>query len=282
MREQDFLPLIELALREDLGELGDVTSRAVVPDETCAMILWSKDEGILAGEEVFSRVFEQVDPSIEVSFLRHDGDRLCKGDKVAVLKGRAHQLLSGERTAINFISYLSGIATKTHRLVSLAGKSGRAVVLDTRKTLPGFRALSKYAVTVGGGRNHRQGLFDMVLIKDNHIDAAGSISVAVKRVREMWGSQFTVEVESRSLDEVTQALEAGADMVMLDNMEPGMIRDAVRMIGGRARTEASGNVDEEKIGPVSAAGVDFISVGGITHSVTGFDFSLKVDLMERG
>jgi nicotinate-nucleotide pyrophosphorylase (carboxylating) len=277
MRQSDYLPLVELALREDLEELGDVTSKAVVPEEACIATLWSKDEGILAGEEIFAAVFRKLDPSVFVSFRVHDGTRLARGESVATVSGPAHSLLSAERTAINFLSLLSGIATATQRLVSLAQASGRAVILDTRKTLPGLRALSKYAVTVGGGRNHRQGLFDMVLIKDNHIDSAGSIAEAVRRVRAMWGTRFTVEVECRGRWEVEEALRAGADIIMLDNMGTEEMRDAVGLIGGRARTEASGNMNEERIGAVSATGVDSISVGQITHSVRSFDFSLKVD-----
>jgi nicotinate-nucleotide pyrophosphorylase (carboxylating) len=277
VRESDYLPLIELALHEDLGELGDITSRAAVPEEVCGATLWSKGEGVLAGEEVFTRVFLKMDPSLEVSFLIHDGCALSNGARVARVRGRARSIFQAERTAINFISFLSGIATATRRFATLARSSGSAEILDTRKTLPGFRALSKYAVSVGGGKNHRQGLYDMVLVKDNHIDSAGSISRAVGRVREMWGKRFTVEVECRNTREIEEALEAGADILMLDNMGIEEMKAAVALIAGRARTEASGNMSEEKIAAASAAGVDFISVGEITHSAPGFDFSLKVD-----
>ncbi len=279
MRESDYLPLIDMALREDLGDLGDVTSQAVAPDETVKASLWSKDEGILAGKEVFTAVFHKVDGSLEVSFLLDDGAILSQGRKVATLGGSARSILAAERTAINFIAFLSGIATATRGMVSLAAASGRAVILDTRKTLPGFRALSKYAVTVGGGRNHRMGLFDGILIKDNHIDAAGCITKAVSLVQSAWGKRFAIEVECRDRREVEEALEAGADIVMLDNMGDSEIREAVKLIGGKAKVEASGNIGLSRIGSVSAAGVDYISVGALTHSVRSFDFSL---LIERG
>ena len=276
MRESDYLPLVEMALREDLGDLGDITSQAVVPDGDRSAVLWSKDEGVLAGEEVFAAVFRAVDPGVEVGFALHDGARIARGDRVASLRGRALSLLAAERTAINFLAFLSGIATATRDLVALAAASGKALILDTRKTLPGFRALSKYAVTVGGGTNHRQGLFDKVLVKDNHVDSAGSITAAVERVRERWGSRFPVEVECRDAREVGEALRCGVDMIMLDNMDLKQTRNAVAQVAGKATVEASGKMSRERIGAVSAAGVDWISVGSITHSVKSFDFSLKI------
>ena len=276
VRESDYLPLIELALREDLGELGDITSQAVVPDEERSAILWSKDTGVLAGEAVFAAVFRAVDPGVRVAFDLHDGAALSPGQRVASATGKALSLLSAERTAINFIAFLSGIATATRQLVELARGSGTAAILDTRKTLPGWRALSKYAVTVGGGRNHRLGLYDMVLVKDNHVDIAGSVAAAVRRARARWGARFPVEVECRDSAEVTDALAERADIIMLDNMDPDQMREEVRRIAGRARVEASGNMTHEKIPAASAAGVDFISVGAITHSVRSIDFSLKI------
>jgi nicotinate-nucleotide pyrophosphorylase (carboxylating) len=279
MRASDYMPLVELALREDLGDAGDVTSQAVVPDDERSAILWSKDTGILAGEEVFAAVFRAVDPGVSVRFDAHDGAVLAQGMRVAQVRGKALSLLSAERTAINFIAFLSGIATATRQLVDLARESGRAVILDTRKTLPGWRALSKYAVTVGGGKNHRQGLYDMVLIKDNHVDTAGSVGQAMARVRARWGDRFPVEVECRTTAEVQDALAAGATMILLDNMTPAQMREEVRRIDGRATVEASGNMSRETIPAASASGVDFISVGALTHSVRSVDFSLKT---ERG
>ena len=200
MHESDYLPILQLALREDLGDAGDVTSLAVAPEGRSEATLWSKDEGVLAGEEVFAAVFRAIDPATRVAFALHDGAALGMGQRVAQVSGRTVSVLSGERTALNFISFLSGIATATRSLADLARASGHAVILDTRKTLPGWRALSKYAVTVGGGRNHRQGLYDMVLIKDNHVDSAGSVTEAVRRARGRWGERFPVEVECRNAD----------------------------------------------------------------------------------
>jgi nicotinate-nucleotide pyrophosphorylase (carboxylating) len=276
MQEGDYLPLIEFALREDLGELGDITSQATVPDGESSATLWSKAEGILAGEEVFRAVFHAVDPGVTVAFAAHDGASLSRNERVASVRGRTISLLSGERTALNFLSFLSGIASETRKLVDLARTSGHAVILDTRKTLPGFRALSKYAVATGGGRNHRQGLYDMVLIKDNHIDSAGSATAAVQRVRALWGKRFRVEVECRTEAEVAEALATDADMIMLDNMDAAAMRACVERIGGRVEVEASGTMGPSTIPPASAAGVDYISVGALTHSVRAFDFSLKI------
>jgi nicotinate-nucleotide pyrophosphorylase (carboxylating) len=276
MQESDYRPLIELAIAEDLGSDGDVTSQAVVPEGERTAVLWSKDQGVLAGEQVFAAVFHRIDPAVGVTFLQHDGARLAKGDRVAEVSGRALSLLSGERIALNFICHLSGIASEARALSDLAASSGRAAILDTRKTLPGWRALAKYAARIGGARNHRIGLYDMVLVKDNHVDAAGSVSEAVARVRARWGTRFTVEVEARTLAEVRAAVEAGADIVMLDNMDLPLMREAVTLVGGRAKVEASGTMTRERIPGVSATGVDFISVGGLTHSVKAFDFSLKI------
>jgi nicotinate-nucleotide pyrophosphorylase (carboxylating) len=276
MRENDYRQLVELAIAEDLGTDGDVTSLAVVPDGERNAVLWSKDQGVLAGEEVFAAVFRRIDPAVDVTFLAHDGARLAKGDRVAEVRGRVESLLSGERIALNFISHLSGIASEARALSDLAASTGTAVILDTRKTLPGWRALAKYAVRVGGARNHRMGLYDMVLVKDNHVDAAGSVKEAVSRVRARWGRRFAVEVEARTLAEAREAVEAGADVVMLDNMDVPLLREAVAQVAGRAKVEASGNMGRDRIAEVSATGVDFISVGGLTHSVKAFDFSLKI------
>jgi nicotinate-nucleotide pyrophosphorylase (carboxylating) len=277
MRESDYLPLLELALREDLGDLGDVTTEAVAPRGDGRAVLWSKDTGVLAGAEVFAAVFRAVDPGTRVEFAVQDGAPLAPGQRVAEVLGSRRAILSAERTGLNFLSFLSGIASATRALVTKASASGTAVILDTRKTLPGWRALSKYAVTAGGGRNHRQGLYDMVLIKDNHVDSAGSVSEAVRRVRSRWGSRFRIEVECRSAAEVDQALAAGVDMIMLDNMGDREMALQVAKAAGRVKMEASGNMSPERIAGVSAAGVDFISVGALTHSVRSFDFSLKMD-----
>jgi nicotinate-nucleotide pyrophosphorylase (carboxylating) len=280
MRESDYLPLLELALREDLGDLGDVTTEAVAPRGDGRAVLWSKDTGVLAGAEVFAAVFRSIDPATRVRFAAQDGASLAPGQRVAEVSGSRRAILSGERTGLNFLSFLSGIASATRALVEKSAASGRAVILDTRKTLPGWRALSKYAVSAGGGRNHRQGLYDMVLIKDNHVDSAGSVTEAVRRVRSRWGSRFRVEVECRSPAEVDEALAAGVDMIMLDNMDLEEMAREVAKVGGRLPVEASGNMSAERIPAVSAAGVDFISVGALTHSVRSFDFSLTMDRAE--
>jgi len=277
MREGDYRPLLELALREDLGDLGDITTDAVAPRGDGRAALWSKDTGVLAGAEVFAAVFHAIEPATRVEFAVQDGAALAPGQRVAEVSGRRGAILSGERTALNFLSFLSGIATAARVLADRAAASGHAVILDTRKTLPGWRALSKYAVATGGGRNHRQGLYDMVLIKDNHVDAAGSVAEAVRRVRERWGTRFRIEVECRSPAEVDAALSAGVDMIMLDNMAPADMAREVARVGGRLPVEASGNMDADRIPAASAAGVDFISVGALTHSVRSFDFSLKLE-----
>ncbi len=271
--------LIDQALKEDLGSEGDVTSIAIFGDEKNSLHLISKDTGILAGTDVFRKVFQRVDPDTRVNFIHNDGQPLKPGDIVAEISGRTSALLSAERAALNFISFLSGIATGTKRLVDAALQHGKAQILDTRKTLPGYRALSKYAVKMGGGVNHRMGLYDMVIIKDNHIDLAGSLNEAVDKVRGKWKDRFRIEVECRTLEDVKAALEAGADIIMLDNMAEDKVREAVQLVRSRPgksiQIEASGNMDMEKVKTMSAAGVDFISVGKITHSVRGFDFSLK-------
>jgi len=277
MHESDYMPLITLALREDLGELGDVTSQAVVPAGDAEATLWSKDAGVLAGEEVFRAVFAAVDGGVRVDFLLHDGAPLAKGMAVATVKGPAASLLCGERIALNFVSFLSGIATATADLVAVARAAGTAAILDTRKTLPGWRALSKYAVTVGGGRNHRMGLHDMVLIKDNHVDSAGSVTAAVRAARARWGDRFPIEVECRTDAEVREALAAGVTIILLDNMDPARIREEVALVAGRAKLEASGNMTRDRIAAVSATGVDYISVGALTHSAPALDLSLEVE-----
>ncbi len=276
MKRDEFETLLDLALQEDLGDRGDVTSEAIFRDERSAAVLYSKDTGVLAGTEYFARVYGRLDPGVEVVFLLDDGASLKPGDEVARVSGRTRSILSGERTAINFLAFLSGIATASRAYADAARTNGKALILDTRKTLPGYRRLSKYAVSVGGGANHRMGLYDMVLIKDNHIDAAGSISAAVARVRSRWGGSFRIEVECRGIDEVRQALEAGADIIMLDNMTSAASAEAVAAGDGRVKFESSGNMSLERVAEYAASGVDYISVGKLTHSVRAFDFSLRM------
>ncbi|MDA3852140.1 MAG: carboxylating nicotinate-nucleotide diphosphorylase [Spirochaetaceae bacterium] len=276
MEKDNFEEILEMALAEDLGERGDITSRAIFDDDLTAAALKSKDEGILAGIDFFRRVFERVDSRVKVTPLKQDGDWITPGENIALVKGPTFSVLEAERTAINFLSFLSGIASYTKAHVEAVGEDNKCVILDTRKTLPGYRHMSKYAVLQGGGQNHRMGLYDMVMIKDNHIDAAGSISHAVNHVRDKWGSKFRIEVECRDLQEVEEALAESVDVIMLDNMTPEEVVAAVQHGKSKVLFEASGNMDIEKIKEYAPLGIDFISVGALTHSVKAFDFSLVV------
>ena len=275
MVRADYQPLIDVALAEDLGADGDVTSLALFTDERMHARLVSKDHGILAGGQVFAAVFATVDPGVTVDLRTADGAELEPGMVVAEVRGRAVSVLSAERVALNFVGYLSGIATQARRYADEAAVGGKAVVLDTRKTLPGFRSLAKYAVRVGGAQNHRMGLHDMVLLKDNHIDRAGSITAAVTRARQTWGSRFRIEVECRTLDDVREAKALAVDVIMLDNMGLDRMKEAVALCAGSPPLEASGNITLARLAEVSATGVDYISAGSLTHSVKSFDFSLK-------
>jgi len=276
MQRSDYDHLIRTALAEDLADVGDVTSSALFGDERLVARLSCKAHGVLAGAEVFAAVFTTVDERTIVDLGKADGEVLSPGDHVATVAGTATAVLSAERVALNFLSFLSGIASATREYVEEAARGGRASILDTRKTLPGYRTLSKYAVRVGGGTNHRIGLYDMVMLKDNHIDRAGSITRAVAAVRERWGERYRIEVECRTLDDVAEARSLDVDVIMLDNMSMDETRRAVELCGGRPELEASGNMNLSRIREVSATGVDFISVGMLTHSVTGLDFSLTV------
>ncbi len=265
--------LIDMALYEDLQDSGDITSASIFQDQEHTFRLISKDDGILCGTGIFKKVLQRADKSITVSLFFSDGTAISSGDLVAEVSGRVRSVLSAERTALNFISMLSAVATRTHNFVSAT--EGKAIILDTRKTIPGFRHLQKYAVRCGGGKNHRMGLHDMIMIKDNHIDAAGGIGRAIKRARNKWKDQYLIEVETRNLDEVKEALKYKANRIMLDNMSIGQMSEAVELIDGACETEASGNITREKIEAVITTGVDFISAGELTNSITAFDFSLK-------
>jgi nicotinate-nucleotide pyrophosphorylase (carboxylating) len=268
-------PIVIRALEEDIG-LGDVTTAATVAAAArCRAEVVAKAEGVICGLEVMAAVFAALDARVAFTAERDDGDRVSPGDVVARLKGPTRAVLTGERTALNFLQRLSGIATLTAQYAAAVAGT-RAQILDTRKTAPGLRALDKYAVQVGGGRNHRFGLFDGVLIKDNHIRAAGGVGEAVARARRAAHHLLKVEVEAQSMGQVTEALQAGADVVMLDNMSPGEVRAAVALIGGRARTEVSGGVTLETVRAYAETGADFISVGALTHSPAALDFSLEI------
>lgn len=266
--------IILSALKEDVGT-GDITTNCCIPcDNRSEAYFLSKEDGVICGIDIAARVFALVDEKIVFSPLKKDGDKVNKGDIIATLSGPSRAILTGERVALNFMQRLSGTATATAKAVeSVAGT--KAKIADTRKSTPGLRVLEKYAVRVGGGHNHRFNLADGVLIKDNHIAAAGGIAAAVKAARDSVPHVMKIEVETETLDEVRQALEAGADIIMLDNMSIEMMAEAVKLINGRALTEASGNMGEKNLAEVAATGVDIISIGALTHSVKSLDISLK-------
>lgn len=266
--------LILMALQEDISS-EDVSTNAVMPKSQLGEVeLICKQDGILAGLDVFLRVFELLDERVEMQRDFQDGDGVKSGDRIGVLKGDIRVLLSGERTALNYLQRMSGIATYTNRMAKLLEGSGTKL-LDTRKTTPNMRIFEKYAVRVGGGANHRYNLSDGILLKDNHIGAAGSIAEAVAMAREYAPFVRKIEVEAETLEMVQEALDAGADIIMLDNMAPDMMKEAVRMARGRAKTECSGNVTEENIQKILDIGVDYVSSGALTHSAPILDLSLK-------
>ena len=263
-----------LALEEDITS-EDVSANAVMNRPCLGEVeLICKQSGVLAGLQVFSRVFELLDERFTMESFCADGDRVEPGQRLALLRGDIRALLSGERTALNFLQRMSGIATHTAELVSLLQGSG-ITLLDTRKTTPNLRIFEKYAVTVGGGTNHRYNLSDGVMLKDNHIGAAGGIKPAVARARAYAPFVRKIEVETETLEQVREAVEAGADIIMLDNMDPETMKEAVALIAGRAQTECSGNVTAEKIAQLWDIGVDYISSGALTHSSPILDLSLK-------
>jgi nicotinate-nucleotide pyrophosphorylase (carboxylating) len=272
----DELRLIDMALAEDKGA-GDWTTRWVVPARTRAHArIVAKAEGVIAGLGIASAVFMRLDPRVEITSEVTDGGGVREGDLVCTIRGPARTILTGERTALNFLQRLSGIATLTHRFVAAVAGT-EAKILDTRKTTPGWRSLEKAAVKAGGGENHRFGLFDMVLIKENHIAIAGGVAEALKRVRDANTKGLRVEIEARNKDELRAALDAGCDMVLLDNMDVQAIRECVRVVKQRApqvQTEASGNMTLERVRAVAETGVDYISVGALTHSAMALDLSL--------
>ncbi len=267
--------IIKRALAEDISYIDVTTDNLIAPGLNGAASLISKDEGVLCGIGVFTRVFEILDKSFESELLYADGDKIKKGALIARLKGKTAMLLKGERTALNLLQHMSGIASATCEYVKEI-EGTKAVIADTRKTVPSLRALQKYAVVCGGGKNHRFNLSDAAMIKDNHIDACGGIAPAVKKLRETTGHTVKIEVETRNLDEVKEALSAGADIIMLDNMTADMMREAVKLVNGEALIEASGNVTLSRLKEIADTGVDIISAGALTHSVKAFDFSMKI------
>jgi nicotinate-nucleotide pyrophosphorylase (carboxylating) len=263
---------VSRALAEDLGS-GDLTATLVPAAATVRARVLVREDAVLCGRSWFDEVFRQLDPAIDVAWAAGDGDRLTPGQVVCELDGRARPLLSGERTALNFLQTLSGTASAAARYVQAAAGTG-AVILDTRKTLPGLRLAQKYAVRCGGASNHRMGLYDAILIKENHIRAAGSIAAALQAARASAGSGVMIEVEVEDLDELDQALDSGAGRVLLDNFDQAMLLDAVRRAAGRARLEASGGVSLETVAAIAGTGVDFVSVGELTKDVRATDYSM--------
>ena len=276
----EFLGLDEFllaALKEDIGS-GDVTTGCCVPeDAVSAGVFRAKEPGVVCGFDVLVRVFTLLDDNVRVVPVVQDGDFVETGDAVAEISGSARSILTGERTALNLLQHMSGVATKTSHAVR-AVDGTKAKIVDTRKTMPGLRVLDKYAVRCGGGSNHRFNLSDGILIKDNHISAAGGITNAVNFARNNSPFTIKIEVETETPAQVEEALEAGADIIMLDNMTIEAMTEAVKMIGGRALTEASGNMGERDLQAVAETGVDFISIGALTHSVKALDISLKFNL----
>ena len=272
-------PLIDLAFEEDIG-IGDITTEAtVLPDREGIGTLLAKSKGVIAGLPVAERVFAKLDTTLAFRSLVNDGDAVEVGTSIAEVQGSAKTILIGERTALNFLQRLSGIATLTAQFVE-AVADYNAKIVDTRKTAAGWRALQKYAVRIGGGYNHRFGLYDGVLIKDNHIVAAGGIGNAVQRAREVVPHTAKIEVEVENLDQVDEALEAGADILLLDNMTSNTMKSVVHEVGDLAVTEASGGITLERVREVAATGVNLISVGALTHSAMPMDISLTLMLVE--
>ena len=268
-------PVVRAALLEDLGRAGDITTDAIVPpSERMEAVIASRQDGVIAGTDAAVIAFELIDPSLRVTVYRPDGARVAPGDVVIRLSGPARAVLTAERVALNLLCRLSGVATATASLVEAARPHGRASIVCTRKTTPGLRALEKHAVRAGGGANHRFGLDDAVLIKDNHVAVAGGILPAIARARARAGHLVKIEVEVDTLAQLEEALTVGIDAVLLDNMSPDMLREAVGLVDGRALTEASGRINRDTVGAVAASGVDLISVGWITHSSAIIDLGL--------
>ena len=265
---------IRLALKEDINS-EDVSTNAVMPEYRKGQVeLICKEDGIIAGLSVFERVFVLLDPETKVTFQVKDGDPVKRGQLLAVVTGDIRVLLSGERTALNYLQRMSGIATYTNSMVKLL-EGTKTTLLDTRKTTPCMRIFEKYAVRAGGGSNHRYNLSDAVMLKDNHIEAAGGVAKAVEAARRYASFVQKIEVETENLDMVREAVEAGADIIMLDNMTPEVMEEAIRIIDGRAKTECSGNMTRENIAAITRLGVDYVSSGALTHSAPILDVSLK-------
>lgn len=267
--------LIETALLEDINYLDAATDWLIEENQQGEAQFIAKDDGVLCGLEVALRVFDLIQPDFKAEVFKADGDKLSKGDIIAKVSGNTKTILKGERTALNLIQHMSGVATATRKAVDIV-EGTNASIADTRKTLPGLRPLEKYAVTVGGGRNHRYNLSDCAMLKDNHVDAGGGITKAVAKLKEKLGHTVKIELEVRNLDELREALAAQVDIIMLDNMSCEDMKEAVKITDGRAKLEASGGITDKTLRAVAETGVDIISMGAITHSVKAFDISLKI------
>lgn len=266
--------IIKTALSEDINYIDSTTDLLIPENSSSDAYFIAKADGVIAGLEIAARVFTILDPEIDVKNFVDDGARVTKGEKIVTINGHTRPMLKAERTALNLLQHMSGIATYTRMCADLV-EGTKATITDTRKTLPGLRALQKYAVTVGGGRNHRFNLTDAAMLKDNHIDAYGGITGAVRTLRKKAGHMLRIEVETRNLDEVREALDCGVDVIMLDNMSLEDMKAACALADGKAKTEASGNITLENIRAVAETGVDIISLGALTHSVRAFDISMK-------
>ncbi len=279
LNDQAIHEFIKSALTEDLGEGDHSTLGAVPASKISKAQLLIKDDGIIAGLEMAERIFREVNPTLHVTFFKHDGDVVKKGDVAFVVEGPAQSILSAERLVLNCMQRMSGIATYTNRLCKLIEGTG-AQLMDTRKTTPNFRLMEKWAVSIGGGKNHRFALYDMVMLKDNHVDMAGGIRAAIENTKKYLSAKtkdLKVEIETRNLQEVEEVLQVGGvDIIMLDNMRAADMKKAVQMIGRKYKTEASGGINETTLRSIAECGVDYISVGALTHSVRSLDVSLKV------
>lgn len=267
--------LIKTALLEDINYVDITTDYLIPEDQENEAKFLAKADGVLCGIEVALRVFTLIRPDFQYEVFIHDGEEVKKGDIIAKIKGKTRTILKGERTALNLLQHMSGISSMTNRIVKIV-EGTNASIADTRKTLPGMRPLQKYAVTVGGGKNHRFNLSDAAMLKDNHVDAGGGITNAVTKLRTKLGHMAKVELEVRTLDELREALSVDVDVIMLDNMDNDTMREAVKIADGKALLEASGGITEETIRDVAETGVDIISIGALTHSVKAFDISLKI------
>ena len=267
--------VIKRAIQEDINYIDVATDYLLDENEVSKAKFIAKADGVLCGIEVAMRVFLLLDEQFTYTLYQKDGENIKKGDIIAEISGRTIYLLKGERTALNLLQHMSGVATLTNECVKQI-EGTEATIADTRKTLPGLRSLQKYAVTCGGGKNHRYNLSDCAMLKDNHIDAKGGITPAVKALREKIGHTVKIEVETRTLEEVKEALSAGADIIMLDNMDNDTMAEAVKIVNKKALLEASGNLTPERLRSVALLGVDILSIGALTHSVSAFDISMRM------